>query len=109
MPSKSIPDTSRDFEFTQRLFGELNYPLLRPLGDGKIIILIDSDEEKEDVREEKSTGVEDMTASATVNPASTAFADGADAPTGAKNNSDDQGPDQEVSGEDGGRDDTGEP
>jgi hypothetical protein len=88
-----ILDTSRDFEFTQRLFGELNCSLLGPPGDGKIIILSDSDKEKEEVCEEKSTGAEDATASAAINPASTASADDADASAGAKNNSDEQGPD----------------
>jgi hypothetical protein len=38
---KPIPVTSRDFEFTQRLFGELDHSLLGPFGDGKIIILND--------------------------------------------------------------------
>jgi hypothetical protein len=40
-----ITDTSHDFEFAQQLDGELNRDFLGPLGDGKIIILIDSDEE----------------------------------------------------------------
>jgi hypothetical protein len=103
---KPIPVTSRDFEFTQRLFGELDHSLLGPFGDGKIIILNDLDEEKEEVHEEKSTDAEDVVAFAAVNPASTAFVD---APVGAKNNSDDEGLDQEADGEDGGRDDTDEP
>jgi hypothetical protein len=42
-----IHDISRDFGFNQRLFGELNRDFLGPLEDGKIIILSDSDEEKE--------------------------------------------------------------
>jgi hypothetical protein len=88
-----ILDTSRDFEFAQRLFGELNRSLLGSTGNSKIIILSDSGEEKEEVREEKSIGIEDVSASAAVNPASTASADDVDAPTRAKNNSDDQGPD----------------
>jgi hypothetical protein len=71
-----IHDISRDFGFNQRLFGELNRDFLGPLEDGKIIILSDSDEEKEEAREEKSTGVEDTTTSAAVNPISTASADG---------------------------------
>jgi hypothetical protein len=105
-----IPDTSRDFEFTQRLFDELNRALLRSPGDDKVIILNDSDDEKEEMREEKSTSAKDGVASAAVNPASTASANDADAPAGIKNdNSDDQGPNQEAGGEDGGRDDVGEP
>jgi hypothetical protein len=77
-----------------------------PPGDGKIIILSDSDEEE--VREEKTTDTKDVAASIAVNPASTADAD--DASAGAKNdNSDDQGPDQEAgSGNDSGGD-AGEP
>jgi hypothetical protein len=42
-----IAVTSRDFEFTQRLFGDLNRVVLGPPDDGKVIILDDSDEEKE--------------------------------------------------------------
>jgi hypothetical protein len=76
-----IADTSRDFEFAQRLYGELNHDFLGLLSDDKIIILSDFDEEKEEVREEKSTGVEDVAASAAVNPASTASAGDANALT----------------------------
>jgi hypothetical protein len=72
-------DTSRDFEFAQWLYGELNRGFLGPPDGGKIIILSDFDEEKEEVRE-KSTGAECTTASAAFNPASTASADDADTP-----------------------------
>jgi hypothetical protein len=83
-----IAATSRDFEFAQRLFDELNRVVLGPPGDGKIIVLSDSDEEE--VHEEKITGAEDVSASAAVNPASTASADADDAPVRVKNdNSDD--------------------
>jgi hypothetical protein len=41
-----IPNTSHDFEFAQRLYDELNRDLLGLPGDGKIIILSDSDEKK---------------------------------------------------------------
>jgi hypothetical protein len=106
----SIADTSRDLEFTKCLYGELNRALLGPPSDRKIIILSDSDEEKEEVHEEKSSGAGDVTTPAAINPASTASAKDVDAPTGAKNdNSDDQGSNLEAGGEDGGRDDTGEP
>jgi hypothetical protein len=71
----SFTDTSRNFEFTKRLYGELNRDLWGPPGDGKIIILNDSDEEKEEVREEKSAGTKDVTASAAVNLVSTASTD----------------------------------
>jgi hypothetical protein len=92
-PEDLIPDTSHDFEFAQRLYDELNHALLGPPSDDKIIILNNSDEKKEEVREGKSTGTEDVVASAAVNLASTASADDVNAPVGAKNNnSDDQGP-----------------
>jgi hypothetical protein len=41
-----IADTSQDFEFTQRLYGEFNRDLLGPPGDSKVIILSDSNEKK---------------------------------------------------------------
>jgi hypothetical protein len=103
-----ITTTSRDFKFTQRLFGELNRAVLGPPDDGKIIVLSDSDEEE--VREEKTTSTEDATASAAVNPASTASADTDDTPAEAKHdNSDGQAPDQEVGGDNSNRCDVGEP
>jgi hypothetical protein len=74
----SIADTSCDFEFAQQLYNELNRDLLGSPGDGKVIILSDSNEEKEEAHKEKSTGAEDAAASATVNPASTASADDTD-------------------------------
>jgi hypothetical protein len=83
-----ITATSRDFEFAQRLFGELNRAVLGPPDDGKIIVPSDSDEDE--VHEEKITGAEDVSASAAVNPASTASADADDAHVRVKNdNSDD--------------------
>jgi hypothetical protein len=42
-----IANTSRDAEFTRKLFGNLNCDILRPPGDGKVIILDDSDGEEE--------------------------------------------------------------
>jgi hypothetical protein len=77
-----IATTFCDFEFTQRLFGELNHAALGSPGDGKIIVLSESDEEE--VRKEKTTDIEDVAASAAVNPASTASIDANDAPIGAK-------------------------
>jgi hypothetical protein len=52
-----IVDVSWDEEFTRRLFGDFNRDVLGPSGDDKIVILSDSDEEE--VREEKTTGTED--------------------------------------------------
>jgi hypothetical protein len=40
-------DTSWDAEFARRLFGDLNHDLLGLPGDGKVIVLSDSDEEDE--------------------------------------------------------------
>ncbi len=42
-----IADTSRDVELAKKLFGDLNHDILGPPGDGKIIILSDSDDEDE--------------------------------------------------------------
>jgi hypothetical protein len=102
-----IAATSCDFEFTQRLFGEHNRAVLGLPGDGKIIIL--SDSEKEEVHEEKTTDTEYATASAAVNSASTASADANDALVGENDNSDDQDPDQEVGSDDDSGDDVDEP
>jgi hypothetical protein len=77
-----ITDVSWDEEFTRRLFGDLNHDVLGPPGDGRIIILSDSNEEEEEVCEEKTTGTEDVATSTAVNPASTASTD--DAPTRVK-------------------------
>jgi hypothetical protein len=71
----SIADTFRDFEIAKRLYGELNSDLLGSSGDGNVIILSDSDEEKEEAHEEKSVGTEDEVASAAINPVSTTSAD----------------------------------
>jgi hypothetical protein len=93
-----IADTSRDAEFTRKLFGDLNRDILGPPGDGKVIILDNSDEEKE-APDEKTVDIKLAASSAAVNPVPTASATAVDAPEGAKNNnSDDQGPDQEASG-----------
>jgi hypothetical protein len=75
--------TTKDFEFAQRLFGEINCAVLGPLGDGKVIVIDDSDEEKE-AQEEKTVSTEPMATSAVVNPASTFSVDTDDDPTRAK-------------------------
>jgi hypothetical protein len=41
-----FPNTSRDEEFTRRLFDDLNCGLLGPPGDGNIIVFNDFDEEE---------------------------------------------------------------
>jgi hypothetical protein len=40
-------DTSRDEELARKLFGDLNRDILGPPGDGKIIVLSDSNDEDE--------------------------------------------------------------
>jgi hypothetical protein len=79
-----IADTSRDVEFTRKLFGDLNRDILGPPGDGKVIILDDSDEEKE-APDQKTVGTELMATYDAVNPAPTASTIADDAHEGAKN------------------------
>jgi hypothetical protein len=93
-----IADTSYDTEFARKLFGDLNCDILGPPGDGKVIILDDSDEEKE-ASDEKTVGTKLTATSTAVNSMPTSSTAADDAPKGVKNdNSDDQGPDQEASG-----------
>jgi hypothetical protein len=93
-----IAGTSHDAEFVRKLFGDLNRDILGSPGDDKVIILDDSDEEKE-ASDEKTIGTKLAATFAAVNPTSTASTVADDAPTGAKNdNSDDQGLDQVASG-----------
>jgi hypothetical protein len=53
-----IADVSRDEEFARKLFGDLNHNFLGPPSDGRIIILSDSNKEKEEVCEKKASDVE---------------------------------------------------
>jgi hypothetical protein len=46
-PSSLVVDTSRDEEFARKLFDDLNRDILRSPGDGKIIIIDDSDDDNE--------------------------------------------------------------
>jgi hypothetical protein len=78
-----IADTSRDAEFTRKLFCDLNCDILGSPGDGKVIILDDSDEEKEAL-DEKMAGTELVATSVVVNPAPTTSAAADDAPEGVK-------------------------
>jgi hypothetical protein len=81
-PSSLVVDTSRDEEFTRKLFDDLNRDILESPGDGKIIIIDDSDDDDE-AQEEGTADIEP-----TAIPTSAA-----NAPTGARvDNSDDQGP-----------------
>jgi hypothetical protein len=78
-----IADTSRDAEFTKKLFGDLNRNILELPGDGKVIILDDSNKEKEAL-EEKTAGTELVATSTAVNLASTASTVADDASMGVK-------------------------
>jgi hypothetical protein len=60
----SIADTSQDEELTRKLFSDLNRDILGPPGDGKIIVLSDSDDENEKP--------EDATVNAEAGPSSAA-------------------------------------
>jgi hypothetical protein len=82
--------TSRDEEFDIKFFGDLNRDILEPPGDGKIIIIDDSDDDNE-TQEEGTIGIDPMAV-----PASAA-----DAPAGERiANSDDQGCEQKADGGD---------
>jgi hypothetical protein len=69
----SVADTSRDEEFARKLFGDLNCDILGPPGDGKIIVISDSDDEDETH--------EDAAVNAEATPPSAA--NSADSPTSA--------------------------
>jgi hypothetical protein len=98
-PSSLVVDTSHDEEFARKLFCDLNRDFLGPPGDGKIIIINDSDDDNE-AQEEGAVGIDPTTV-----PASTA-----DAPVGARvANSDDQGTEKEANGGDDNVHSTGTP
>jgi hypothetical protein len=85
-----VSDFARDFEFAQKVFGELNRDVLGPPGNGKVIILNDSKEEEE-VHEE-ATANTDVVPSATARRPSTPTASLTDAnedPRAAPNDSSD--------------------
>jgi hypothetical protein len=65
------PDTSQDEEFDRRLFDDLNRSVLGPPGDGKVIILNDSDEEEE-VHEEVTADAKALPSPTVKSPAPTA-------------------------------------
>jgi hypothetical protein len=82
--------TSRDEEFDRKFFGDLNRDILGLPGDGKIIIIDDSDDDNE-TQEEGTISIDP-----TAVPASAA-----DALVGARvANSDDQGCEQKADGGD---------
>jgi hypothetical protein len=106
----TLPDTSRDEEFTQRLFVNINRGLLGPPDDNNVIILNDSDDEEE-VGEEITTDTKAAPPSAVNSPTPTvSTADADDAPDGVQYDSNDgRTPDraQNDSSDDG--DDVGSP
>jgi hypothetical protein len=84
-------DTSRDEELSRKIFGDLNRDILRPLGDGKIIVLSDSDDEDE-AHKDAAVNTEAATPSAVnsvVTPASASDAD--ETPDGVQDDSSDGG------------------
>jgi hypothetical protein len=69
----SVADTSRDEELASKLFGDLNRDILGPPGDGKIIVISDSDD-KDETHEDTAVNAEAAPPSA---------ANSADSPTSA--------------------------
>jgi hypothetical protein len=103
-------DTSWDAEFARRLFGDLNHDLLGPPGDGKKIILNDSDKEEE-VREETTNdafAAPSAVAKSLTPATSTADAD-EDPGKMQDDNSDDLAPGPDTGKRSGGRDEAGSP
>jgi hypothetical protein len=78
----SVTDTSRDEELARKLFGDLNRDILGPPGDGKIIVLSDSDDEDE--THEDAAIDADAAPPSTANPADspTSAPDADDTPDG---------------------------
>jgi hypothetical protein len=109
---RKIPSlTSRDFEFAQHLYGELNRDILGPPGDGMIIIINDSDEEEE-AREETTVDAKVAPSTATVKPstpsASPANAD-EDPRAMTDDSNDDLAPGQDAGNSSGGEDEASSP
>jgi hypothetical protein len=89
-------------EFVRRLFRDLNRGVLGPSGDGKVIILSDSDEEEE-VWEEDATDAKATPSSVVESPASTASTDDADDANKGRS------PDRAIGGSSSGRDEASLP
>jgi hypothetical protein len=77
-PVVDLSSSSDEGDPPRRLFGDLNHDFLGPPSDSKIIILSDSNEEEEEMREEKVTDAEATPSSAARSPAPIASADDAD-------------------------------
>jgi hypothetical protein len=67
-PSSFIIDISCDEELGRKLFEDLNRDILGPPGDGKIIVIDDSDDDGE-AQEEKTADIESTTAPASADDA----------------------------------------
>jgi hypothetical protein len=90
----SVADTSRDEELARKLFGDLNRDILGPPGDGKIIILSDSDDEDEKP-EDSAVNAEAAPSSAANSPDSPTSAPDADeTPDGVSDDNADGGGDE---------------
>jgi hypothetical protein len=108
-PFSFVIDTSRDMKLARKIFGDLNRDILGPPGDGKIIVLDDSNDDTE-AQEEKTASIESIAAPASADLALSAPTSADDAPARIKiGNSDDQGPDQEADGDEGGGRNADEP
>jgi hypothetical protein len=108
-PFSFVIDTSRDMKLARKLFGDLKRDILGPPGDGKIIVLDDSNDNTE-AQEEKTASIESIAAPASADLALSAPTSADDAPARTKiGNSDDQGPDQEADGDEGGGRNADEP
>jgi hypothetical protein len=84
-------DTSRDEELTRKLFGNLNRDILGPPGDGKIIVLSDSDDEDE-AHEHVAVNAEAAPPSVVNSPVTPASAsDANETPDGVQDDSSDSG------------------
>jgi hypothetical protein len=70
----SVADTSRDEELVRKLFSDLNRDILGPPGDGKIIVLSDSDDEDE-TPEDTAEAAPPSAANSTDSPTSAPDAD----------------------------------
>jgi hypothetical protein len=87
----SIADTSRDEELARKLFGDLNCDILGPPGDGKIIVLSDSDDE-DGTHEDAAVNTEAAPPSATNSADSpTSAPDAEDTPDGVSDDNADGG------------------
>jgi hypothetical protein len=86
-----VADTSRDKELTRKLFGDLNRNILGPSGDGKIIVLSDSDDE-DDAHDDAAVNAKAAPPFAVNSPVTPASASDVDeTPDGVQDDSSDGG------------------